>query len=123
MKTLGSPLNIDANTKQVTNITMVSKYAFDNANTTVSKVYQEAPISDVVEKILDELNVPKDKRDIEKTSTLGKFYRKFRTLQNCSISYTKFCNKSMDTCRCSYSKLLFPAWKISQNSQHPTCYN
>ena len=41
MKTLGSPLNIDANTKQVTNITMVSKYAFDNANTTVSKVYQE----------------------------------------------------------------------------------
>ncbi len=53
MKTLGSPLNIDANTKQVTNITMVSKYAFDNANTTVSKVYQEAPISDVVEKILD----------------------------------------------------------------------
>ena len=72
MKTLGSPLNIDANTKQVTNITMVSKYAFDNANTTLSKVYQEAPISDVVEKILDELNVPKDKRDIEKTSTLDK---------------------------------------------------
>ena len=72
MKTLGSPLNIDANTKQVANITMVSKYAFDNANKSLSKVYQEAPISDVVEKILDELKIPKDKRDIEKTSTLDK---------------------------------------------------
>ena len=61
MKTLGSPLNIDANTKQVTNITMVSKYAFDNANIALSKVYQEAPISDIVEKILDELKIPKDK--------------------------------------------------------------
>ncbi len=72
MKTLGSPLNIDANTKQVANITMVSKYAFDNANKSLSKVYQEALISDVVEKILDELKIPKDKRDIEKTSTLDK---------------------------------------------------
>ena len=42
---------LDANTKQVANITMVSKYAFDNANKSLSKVYQEAPISDVVEKI------------------------------------------------------------------------
>ena len=38
------------------------KVALDNANKSLSKVYQEAPISDVVEKILDELKIPKDKR-------------------------------------------------------------
>ena len=49
----GTPLSIDEPQKQVINIPLVSKNAIDCAKKPLNNVFQEARISDIVEKILD----------------------------------------------------------------------
>ena len=68
----GSPMTSDSPQKQSVLIPMVSKYEIDSSKKPLEKVYQEAPISDIVGKILDGLKIPKSKRNIEKTSNIDK---------------------------------------------------
>jgi hypothetical protein len=53
---------------------MVSKYSIDSSKKPLEKVYQESRISDIIDKILDSLKVPKNKRNIEKTSNVDKVF-------------------------------------------------
>ena len=68
----GSPMNVDDSQKQSVLIPMVSKYSIDSSKKPLEKVYQESRISDIIDKILDSLKVPKNKRNIEKTSNVDK---------------------------------------------------
>ena len=71
----GSPMNIDSPQKQTTFIPLVSNYAIKNASKPLDRVYPDAPISEIVQKILSDptlLKVPKDRQFIEKTSNQDK---------------------------------------------------
>ena len=71
----GSPMNIDSPQKQTTFIPLVSNYAIKNASKPLDRVYPDAPISEIVQKILSDptlLKVPKSKQFIEKTSNQDK---------------------------------------------------
>ena len=71
----GSPMNIDSPQKQTTFIPLVSNYAIKNASKPLDRVYPDAPISEIVQKILSDptlLKVPKSRQFIEKTSNQDK---------------------------------------------------
>lgn len=71
----GSPMNIDSPQKQTTFIPLVSNYAIKNASKPLDRVYPDAPISEIVQKILSDptlLKVPKNRQFIEKTSNQDK---------------------------------------------------
>jgi len=71
----GSPMNIDSPQKQTSFIPLVSQYAIKNANKPLDRIYPDAPISEIVQKILSDptlLKVPKDRQFIEKTSNQDK---------------------------------------------------
>ena len=70
----GSPMNVDDSQKQSVLIPMVSKYSIDSSKKPLEKVYQESRISDIIDKILDSLKIPKNKRNIEKTSNVDKVF-------------------------------------------------
>ena len=75
MVVTGSPMNIDSPQKQTTFIPLVSNYAIKNASKPLDRVYPDAPISEIVQKILSDptlLKVPKSKQFIEKTSNQDK---------------------------------------------------
>ena len=60
----GSPMNIDSPQKQTIFIPLVSNYAIKNASKPLDRVYPDAPISEIVQKILLDptlLKVPKDR--------------------------------------------------------------
>ena len=69
----GSPLNKDEPDRQTIFLNLVSKTEIDSSKKPLTRSYPEAPISDTVQKILkDELNISKDKLDIEKTKNQDK---------------------------------------------------
>lgn len=69
----GSPLNKDEPDRQTVFLNLVSKTEIDSSKKPLTRSYPEAPISDTVQKILkDELNISKDKLDIEKTKNQDK---------------------------------------------------
>ena len=75
MVVTGSPMNIDSPQKQTTFIPLVSNYAIKNASKPLDRVYPDAPISEIVQKILSDptlLKVPKSRQFIEKTSNQDK---------------------------------------------------
>ena len=90
----GSPMNIDSPQKQTIFIPMVSQFAVKNASKPLDRIYPEAPISDIVSKILSDsslLNIPKNKQFIEKTSNNDKVSGNHETpldvvLQQCKKS-------------------------------------
>lgn len=71
----GSPSNIDLPQKQTAYIPMISESSIISSNNPVNTIYPEAPISEVVQKILSDkkgLNIPRSKQFIEKTSNNDK---------------------------------------------------
>ena len=75
MVVTGSPMNIDSPQKQTTFIPLVSNYAIKNASKPLDRIYPDAPISEIVQKILSDptlLKVPKNRQFIEKTSNQDK---------------------------------------------------
>ena len=75
MVVTGSPMNIDSPQKQTTFIPLVSQYAIKNASKPLDRIYPDAPISEIVQKILSDptlLKVPKSRQFIEKTSNQDK---------------------------------------------------
>ena len=69
----GSPGNIDDSQKQTIMLQLASKTQFTSSSQHLSKVYPEAPISEIVTKILkDELRISENKIDIEKTQNQDK---------------------------------------------------
>jgi hypothetical protein len=90
----GSPYNIDIPQKQTAFFPMVSKNAVKSANNPVKDLYPEAPISDIVEKILNKgaLKIPKRRLDIEPTSNKLKVVGDSQPPLDTIL---KLCNKSI----------------------------
>ena len=66
----GTPSAIDEPQRQSILINMVSKYSLINSKKVSGRVYPQAPISDIVSKILSDpsgLNIPKSQQFIDKT--------------------------------------------------------
>ncbi len=75
----GSPMNIDSPQKQTTFIPLVSNYAIKNASKPLDRIYPDAPISEIVQKILLDpslLKVPKDRLGFNATSGKYEFIEK-----------------------------------------------
>ena len=63
----GSPYNIDEGNRQTAYFPMVSINAMKSTSKPVKQIYQEAKISDIVKKILDDAKLPYKDENIEST--------------------------------------------------------
>ena len=90
----GSPYNIDTMQKQTAFFPMISKNAVRSANNPVKDLYPEAPISEIVQKILNKgaLKIPKRRLFIEKTKNKLKVVGDSQTPLDTVL---KLCNKSI----------------------------
>ena len=90
----GSPYNIDTMQKQTAFFPMISKNAVRSANNPVKDLYPEAPISDIVQQILNKgsLKIPKGRLFIEKTKNKLKVIGDSQTPLDTIL---KLCNKSI----------------------------
>ena len=89
----GSPANLDESNRQVALLNMVSKTEILSSSKPLSRNYPEAPISETVTKILNkELNIRKDKLDIEQTQNQDKIKGNHQGALDCIL---KMCKKSI----------------------------